>query len=303
METKVWLGVLLSVFLIAGCTSEQAPTPTTGNAFIGGTAGVVASFEPISIKEDNVFAIFDSEDFPLAVVLNNKGEQDVGVGNVSLTLLGPAQADFENIPQWSVRNSQVIEKVSDFNVQGGEEIVSFTPENNARYTRDVTGFVDINWNVEYTYAYQTHGIINDICFKGNPTDFKICTPKEKRTFSVSGAPLTITSVEQDTAGRGVMILRVNVENKGTGRSAIPGEDFDHRFDQIAYTVDEPEKWECKSGGRENQARLSEGKAMIICRLREALAEDDLYTRNVQLTLQYSYKELVLEKLRIKESVR
>jgi hypothetical protein len=302
MKKTILAILIMSLFIITACTTEKT-APTTGGAFIGGTAGITAAFEPLSIEQDGVFTIFDTEEFSLDVLLKNKGEETVKPDKVTLRLLGPAQTDFQNIQSWELKNSQEIEKVSEFNPEGGEEIVSFSPEANAKYTGLVTGLVDITWNLEYVYEYKTHLIVDEVCFKGDLTDKKVCKVKEPKTFSVSGAPITITSVEEDSAGRGVVLLKIQVQDSGIGDSTVAGKDFDHRFDQVAYTVDEPEKWECKSGGRENEARLTEGKATIICRLKTPLSEDDLYVRNVRITFDYLYKELIQEKLRIKESAK
>ena len=304
MKQTIFIIILSSMLLLTACSQEQEQTPAarTG-AFIGGTTGLTALFEPLSIQEENIFTVFDTEDFPLVVDLRNKGEETIQPNGVRVRLLGPAQQDFANIPAWTLQNLQVIEKVSDFNPQGGEEILSLTPQARARYTAPVTGFTDITWNIEYDYDYKTHLIVNDICFKGNPTDQKVCNPKEQKTFAVSAAPITITNAEQDSAGRGVVLLKIDVRNAGQGHSTIIGTDFDQRFDQLAYTIDEPDKWECKSSGRENEARLTDGTAQILCRLKLPLAEADLYTRSVRLTVSYAYKELIQEKLRIKESAR
>ena len=99
------------------------------------------------------------------------------------------------------------------------------------------------------------------------------------------------------------MLKFTVKNAGLGKATVSGEEFDSRFDQVAYTIDEPQKWECKSGGRENEARLVEGQADVVCRLKTALAEEDVFVKQVKLTLSYVYKELVQEKLRVKESVK
>ena len=294
--------IIISLFLLVACSSEETET-STGSAFIGGTEGIIASFEPLSIEEEGVFTIFDTEEFSLDILLKNKGEETVPLDKVTLRLLGPAQTDFQNIPSWELKNKQEIEKISEFNPEGGEEIVSFSPEANALYTGLVTGVADINWNLEYEYEYKTHLIIDEVCFKGDLTDDKVCQVKESKTFSVSGAPISITSVEEDSAGRGIVLLKINVEDKGIGEATVLGKEFDHRFDQVAYTVDEPDKWECKSGGRENEARLTECRATIICRLKTPLSEDDLYVRSVRLTFDYLYKELIREKLRIKESAK
>ncbi len=299
-KTFTFLTLLVSIVLLTSCGEGQQQT-TTGGVFIGGTEGIVATFEPFSIKEDNLYTIFDTEDFPLEVILKNKGEETVAPGKVTLKLLGPAREDFQNIPQWQVQNREEILKISEFNPSGGEEVVSFTPATNARYTALVTGFTDLTWNMEYMYDYKTHLIMNDVCFKGDFTDPKVCGVKGDKTVSVSGAPVIVTTVSQDTAGRGIILLKIGIKNAGTGQATFVGQDFDERFSQVKFAIDEPARWECKSGGRQNEARLVDGEAEIICRLKTAVPESDVYTRSVRLTLDYKYKELILEKLRIKES--
>ena len=294
---------IIGVLLLLTACGDDTTTQATEGAFIGGNLGIVATFEPLSVEEEGIFTIFDTEDFPIDVLLKNKGEQDVEAADVHLRLLGPPQEQFENLPNWELDNAVLIEKISEFNPEGGEEIVSFTPDTNAKYTGTITSFTDINWNLEYAYNYKTHLIINDVCFKEDITDDKVCEVKESKTFSVSGAPITVNSVEEDVAGKGIMLVKVEVSNAGLGSSTVPEEEFDNRFDQIAYSISEPEKWECKSGGREGSARLIEGAATIICRLKEPLAEDDIFTKSLELTLDYKYKELIVEKLRVKESVR
>lgn len=291
--------VIVSFLFIIGCSGKQA-TQNKG-AFLGGTTGVVASFEPLSIEENGIYTIFDSDDFPLEVVLNNKGEETLGKGKATLRLLGPPQTAFGNIPAWQIKNAEEIEKISEFNPEGGEEILSFAPLQRAKYKEKVTGFTDVNWNLEYWYDYKTHFIINDVCFKGDVTDPKVCVIKEGKSFSVSGAPVTVTGVSEDSGGKGIILVKIDIQNAGQGKATLTGQEFDRRFDQVHYTIQEPEKWKCTSSGRENEARLIDGKAQIICRLKDPLKDEELYTKQVTLTFDYTYKDLLQTKLRIKES--
>ena len=156
--------------------------------------------------------------------------------------------------------------------------------------------------MEYAYDYKTHVIINDVCFKEDLSDNKICEVQQSKTFALSGAPIAVTAVEEDSAGKGVIVLRIKLQNVGTGDSTLVGEDFDARFDQVGYEIDEPERWECKSGGRENVARFVDNLAEVVCKLKQPLQEGDLFTKVVTFTAKYKYRELAQEKLRIKESV-
>ena len=234
------------------------------------------------------------------MLIKNKGEHDIETGDVTLTLLGPAQEDFSNIPSWEKSNVDSVEKRSEFNPEGGEELISFTPSSYAIYGADVIGYTDITWNLNYAYNYATQVIINNVCFKGDITDDRVCEVKETKSISTSGAPIIVTSVEEDTGGKGIVLLKINIKNSGTGESTIVGEEFDDRFSQVSYEIDDSSKWECKSGGRENQARLIDGEAQIICRLSEALSEDDIYSQSVKLTINYKYQDLIQEVLRIKQ---
>ncbi|NQV91266.1 hypothetical protein HQ489_02220 [Candidatus Woesearchaeota archaeon] len=294
--------VCVSLLLVScgGSSKKVVESP-----FVGGTNGAVAVFEPLSIQENGVDTIFDSDDFIIEVVIKNKGEEVIPKGKANLRLLGPPQSAFKNIPSWTLKNVEDIDKVTEFNLDGGEEVITFTPTQAAIYSPSVTGFQDITFNLEYTYDYKTHVIISDVCFKGDITDPKVCEVKENKNAAVSSAPITVTSVAQDTGGKGVILLKVDISNAGQGESTLVGEDFDKtgRFDQISYKIDEPEKWKCSSGGRENEARLIDGKAQIICKLKKSLNEDELYTKPVRLTLDYTYKELLLKQLRIKESAK
>ncbi|MAG60613.1 hypothetical protein CL619_02385 [archaeon] len=291
----------LSVFL-AACSGNSSELDTTSpGAFIGGMSGIEVSFEPMSIMEDGYYTIYDTEDFPLEFIVTNEGEHTVAAGEVRLELLGPAQEDFSNIPSWEKSNSETIEEISEFNPSGDEEVISFTPNDYATYNAVIVGYQDLTWYVDYEFDYKTYLIVNDVCFKGDSSDERVCTVSEGRTYSVSGAPITVTSVEQDSGGKGIMLLKIGISNVDTGESTIVGEEFDDRFSQVSYTLEDSLSWECKSGGREGEARMVDGTAEIICQLADALDEDALYTKSIALTLDYTYRDIVSETLRVKES--
>lgn len=294
--------VIFSLIFLVGC-GEGKEKQDIGGAFIGGTQGMVASFEPLSILEDGVFTIFDTDDFPIEIVLKNKGEQEIDVGKATLKLLGPPPTAFDNIPEWTLKNTAKIEKISEFNLEGGEEIISFTPVTRGIYKEKVTGFTDITWNLEFSYDYKTHLIIDDVCFKGDVTNPKICEVKEAKKVSVSAAPIIVSAVAEDAGGKGIILLKIDINDAGQGEATIIGKEFDRRFDQVSFTIDEPEKWKCTSGGREGEARLIDGKAQIICRLNTPLGENELYVKPVRLTMDYTYKELLTENMRVKESAK
>ncbi|MDP3640307.1 MAG: hypothetical protein Q8R53_03845 [Nanoarchaeota archaeon] len=287
--------LLLSIFLVSCGPQQQAPSQ---GAFLGGTQGVLADFEPFGVEEEGKFTIFDTETFPLEVTLRNKGEYDLQPGDMKAKLLGPSPDEFSGIPAFEKQNAGIIDKISELVPLGGEETLSFASD--AKYEQDVTGAIDREWFASLEYKYQTYLILPEVCLKEDITDERICEVNEAKTFFVSGAPVTVTSVEESTAGKGIMALRIKVKNVGGGEVARLGEAFGIR-DELSYSIDDP-AWECKSGGKVNEARLDNGEAEIVCKLKAALAEGTLSTKQVSLTFDYRYRDLIQETLRIKQSV-
>ena len=143
-------------------------------------------------------------------------------------------------------------------------------------------------------------IVPEVCLKEDLTDQRVCNVKEAKTYFVSGAPITIKAVEEDTAGKGIVALKIMVSNAGTGKVTKPVEELGVR-NVLSYSLDDP-AWECKSGGKVDEARLDEaGNAEIVCKLKETLPEGHISTKQVQLTLDYKYRDLIQEKMRIKQS--
>lgn len=293
MKTKYLLFLILAVsLLVLTACEEEAAKPVA--------QGLVVEFIPISVMEEGIYSIYDDEEFPLEIILKNQGEEALKAGDVKLTLLGPSKEDFSGIA-WEKENTNDIEKVSEFNPEGGEETIEFADK--AKYLKEVHNFLDVTWNVDYQYKYKTYLVIDDICFKEDLKDPRVCTVKEPKTFSVSQAPVTITSVKEDTAGKGVIVLTIEVKNAGGGDITLVGEEFDNRFDQFAFEIDNPDKWECSCRGKENLGKIykNEDSTTIRCKLKQPLEEGELYTTPVKMTFEYLYENLIKETLRIKES--
>mgnify|MGYP001570413156 CR=1 FL=1 len=287
---------IMALLFLTACQQQQQQTAK--GAFIGGTQGVVPQFEAFGVEEEGMYAIFDEESFPLEVTLRNKGEYAVQPNEVSVKLLGPSQNEFSGIALWELKNTLALDSISELVPAGGEETLTFGSE--AKYTQKVTGIVDREWFANVEYRYQTYLIVPEVCLKEDLTDQRVCNVKEAKTYFVSGAPITVRSVEEDTAGKGIVALKIVVSNAGTGKVTKAGEEFGVR-NVLSYST-EDSAWECKSGGKVNEARLDEaGQAEIVCKLKEALPEGHISTKQVQLTLDYKYRDLIQEKLRIKQS--
>ncbi len=303
--SRCFLFLFLSSLLFLAACAPSEEQKTTQKVFVGGTDGIVASFEPFGIEEGGFFTVFDTEDFPVEVTIKNKGEEELQPGDVAIKLVGVTPADFEGIPSFTLQNKEVLDKATLLSpAQAGEETLDFTPgSTDATYKQKVIGFTDLNFFAQVDYRYKTRLIIPEVCFKEDLTDPRICEVKGAKEFHVSGAPITVTAVDEESGAKGVVVLKITVKNVDPANKVTKvGTPFDPRFGKLSFTIDEPEKWECKSSGKENEARLVEGTAPILCKLKQPLAEGDLFTKQVGLTFEYVYQTLIQQTVKVKESV-
>jgi len=293
MKSKIILSILLISLFLVGCESGDKKTSVAG-AFQGGTQGIIAEFEIFGVEEEGMYTIFDTEDFPIELTLRNKGEHELQTGDVTIKLMGPSPDEFSGIANWELQNTGTIGDVT----ENGEETITFASE--ASFNGEVTGLLDRNWFANIDYNYKTRLIIPEVCLKGDITDKSVCEIKEAKTFFVSGAPITVKSVEEDSAGKGIVMLKIIVSNVAGGKVTKLGEEFKATRDTLSFSIDDS-AWECKSSGKINEARLIDGNAEIRCKLKEALNKDTVSTKKVELEFDYIYRDTIQESLRIKES--
>jgi len=303
---KLIIFSIILLFITAGCKEEKKDNSFV-SPFIGGNKGLIAEFEEMGFfnEKSGMEEIFEGEAFPIEVVLKNKGEHTNTAGMATVTLLGININDFTGIVSNGVlQNIAEIEKISEFNKEGGEIILDFTSGNeDAKYKIPLVGLsYDISVFANVVYEYKTYAAVPKVCFKGNLNDPSVCEVEEIKDVFSSGAPIQVQSAEEKRAGTGRVSVEFKIENVGTGKVTKPGANFDPRYDQLSYTVSDANNWDCRSSGRSNEARLDEnGKATIICKWDGTpLTNNDLYTKQLDLTLFYKYKELVHKQLRIKK---
>jgi hypothetical protein len=299
---KYLIALLIGMILIAGCGEDEQVT-TGKSPYIGGNKGLIAEFEPFGIEEDGVYTIYDDETFPVQVLLKNKGEENIAIGNVKVELYGIYLGDFTGISSAQLTNSEEIEGISEVNSEGGEQIINFGSD--VQYLPDIQGdFVPLEILASYVYRYKTKTSIPKVCFKEDLRDPEVCDVDEKKTSYSSAAPIQVRSVEENPAGSGKVSLSFEIENVAGGSSTIPGQEFNTRYDQLQYRIipsTEAAKWKCTAAGREDQARFADKTATIICTLKDPLEEGAKYTKEIVLEIEYDYRDVIQESLRVRSS--
>lgn len=302
---KMLLLLIVGLFL-CGCDGETQET-VTESPFIGGSQGLVAEFEPLGIEEAGEYEIYADESFPIQIIFKNKGEQDVNAADLKAKIHGIYLGDFIGIAgtDGELSSTELVEgRIKDVDDEGGETIIDFG--SNVKYAPEIPGtFYDANVFVDFTYRYKTYSVVPEVCFKENLRDESVCEVEGSKTVYVSAAPIQVKSVEEKTAGKGIIEVDFNVVNVGSGDVTLPGEEFNDRYGQVRFQIEpatERPNWKCTHGANENFARLTDGEATIRCKLRNPLEEGDLYIKQIGLALEYDYKEQIKDTVRIKKEI-
>lgn len=310
MRKSILVLAVVLVILISGCQGGQQTTQYK-SPYIGGTQGVTAAFEPFGVSEQGTAAssggdqggiatIFDDETFPVEITLKNKGENDLAAGDVKITLKGVSPNDYEGIA-FDKSNANPLEKLSEFNPDGGEETVDF---GDAKYKIQLAGsYYQATLFASYQYPYKTHIAVPKVCFSTELKDTTVCEIEGIKDVFSSGAPIQVKAAKETRAGSNLIAMEFDIENVGGGQVRKPTETFDTRYDTISFSLDDtsdPSNWECRIGGEENGGRLTDGKATIRCKLKTAMPDKTMYTKQLDITISYLYKGLIDQSVMIKK---
>jgi len=309
------LSLILGIAIIlVGCEGGGTGDAPAKSPYIGGNQGVVATFEPMGIIEDGINTVWTGETFPVHVTVKNKGEVDIVASDtttkhLTVTLKGVDTSLFAITTAESTRdNTAALEGLSEFNKLGGETTLQF--KDNAVVAALTTPYYDADFYANVDYDYTTYAAVPKVCFKQDLRDETICDISGSKTVYSSGAPIKVTSVREDPAGSDTLALTFDIENVGGGRVTKVGEIFNPRYDKVGFSLSEAVPpaspvagtiyWTCTSAGKTGEARLVDGKTQIRCKS-TTLPADTLYTKQVILTLDYKYRTVIQQSLRVKKN--
>jgi hypothetical protein len=306
MRFTITLAVILAmVFAIGASCQSQNAEQTVEAPFHGGIDGITAEFMELGTVSDTgpENEVWEDEDFPLEVRLQNRGEYTLGAHEVELELKGISPNDFQGV-NFQETNPNEIEKVSEWLPEGGEDYVDF---GDAHYMNLIGTHYDANIFVYFTYPYETYINIPKVCYKDDIKDRTICDVDTTKQAFASGGPFQVGSVQERYIGKGKILLEVPIRNVAKGRAkAYSNDEFQTNFDEVEFVIDDPD-WECQSRGNPSVARISHpsgqpGNEDVFIRcINENLEEGALYTRSVTITLRYYYQDWLEQRVRIREN--
>jgi hypothetical protein len=208
MKKYLLIIFLLLALIISGCQPSQ--TTTTG-PFKGGIDGLSINF--VNLAPISQFSQNDS--VKVKVLLKNKGETQVTTGNAKSRMFGVNLDVFSLTPEYRSNLGPLIEIGP--NQDGGEQEIEL---GTIKYKGQIINSQDFTLRSRLCYVYQTKSAAN-VCIKSalsQEAGESTCDINGEKVTkgSVSGAPIQITSIKEQTRGSDQIRFDVTIENKGKG---------------------------------------------------------------------------------------
>ncbi len=217
MDKKIsFLIVVLFAVLVAfsGCSSKTKTQTTTAQAaFVGGSQGLALSFLP----GEPPAQLVDCQHFTAGIQVENKGE-----ANASMVLyLSGIDLDGFNMKgdRAATLNLNPAKKIGQSVVPGQQKVQSFEFDG-----RDVFATGSFTLYANALYNYQTQAVssvcLNENVYQQTTGGPETCKVSGTKTVENSGAPIKVTSVEENPGG-----FIVKVSNSGKGYSFLGPNDI------------------------------------------------------------------------------
>ncbi len=336
MDRRIFLVfLLLAILFIAGCTgrgpgfffrrqsaeTRQDDTPFTTQAHQG-TLGLEMRFAKNNPPRE-VFFTGSGTPFTVVVELRNRGATRIENGYLYIsgydkniiqqTILSPSGANYPI--QFD------IEPVTNFNPEGGYEIVEF--ENAIINWPPGTDSYRPVFRASACYQYET--VANPVvCIDPHPfsslIEDKPCRVRNKYDFNGQGAPVAITRVEQEGTEE-VVHFRIHIQNMQVRGVVYDKDRYDPSYGSegscpfnLKYTdinkiyydnptpffsgdsATKPQLIECKP---QSPVRLVDNKAVIFCKFALPDTLEEIYQTPLTITLRYGYLNYEEQQVTIK----
>ena len=286
---------LFTVLFIAGCQGGDSNSGGLGT-FMGGVEGVSVQFVDLAPPKT-----FDEDDsVSVKVMLKNKGEFDLVSGSAKARIFGVNLDNFGLTREYK-GTSGSLRGVGEFNTEGGQAEIDF---GNALYALPVINSEDFTFRARVCYPYQTR-ILSDVCIASalaleSNADIACDVAGDKiQTGDVSGAPIQVTSITEQTRGSNQVRFDLVIENNGKGEVFNPGVDCEtleadvsrlSNQDKVMLEIINPTGIVCDFKDKEPSSsgivELKTGKATISCWMD---VNDEPYVDRLSLKLDYLYR--------------
>ena len=300
---KYFILIVVGLFFIAGCSGDSGNETSTGT-FTGGVNGLSIGFVELSPP-----ATFDEgNSVPVKVILKNKGEYDLAAGQAKAKVYGVNLDNFGLAKDYK-STLQALRGVGEFNAEGGQGEIDF---GNAQYVLPVINSEEFVLRARVCYPYQTR-LLSEVCVANAASKSNDACSLDGEKVSkgdVSSAPITISSLKEQTRGGQQVRFDLVIENKGGGEVYNPSvscEELDEEMfrlsngNKVKLEIVNPVNVKCDFKDKEPEnsgiVELKMGKATVSCWLD---VNDEPYADRLSLKLDYMYRDDTSTNIRIFE---
>jgi hypothetical protein len=311
MDKKIIALILvLGVLFLSGCSDNKGKT-SKNNPFVGGTEGLVLSFQKGAPPEE----VYDGKNFPFSVEVNlkNNGETNIKKEDVLIKIKGISPSDFglldSDFTKYPTDDIGATEKNPEGTItEGMENVVTFE---NFNYQGQIAGNTPFSIWAEVCYKYSTKAQVPEFCIKENvlSTVDKICKVDEQKTVFSSSAPVQITNFIEEPMGKGMLRFTFTIKHNEKGYVYKQGTKCDPNSraneNKVYVTVNTGLPGTECSGLSEGTATsgyvvLYGGEKVVWCRQPISATTD--YTKAAEITLDYDYLDDISTSVTVKRSI-
>jgi len=301
---------LICLSLLVGCGSNDNGGTDMEDPFLGGTEGLIISFE----EDTPPTEVFDGGEFPFGIVvkLQNDGEQPVMKDDILVTISGILASEFGKQESELILNpTEDLEgnkKDSD-----GKKI-----ESNPVHVEfgDFNHLGELSGNTPYTFRA-------DVCYKYGTTantllcirkdnldrDEGVCVVNEDKKVFSSGAPIQIIDFKESARAKDKVAFTFTIAHKGNGDIFEPESKCDGSFEKenkIWVEIETGIEGALECSGLKDGTEKSGYVTMygsdkqITCS--QLLTTNSDYQKSITIKLTYDYKENKETKVLVKHAI-
>ncbi len=290
--------LVIGLFVLVGCEEDVASPSGKETPFIGGTDGLLIDLLDDSPPEE----VTDGGNYPFDVVvkLENAGEEMIVKEDVVVEISGIDPGEFGLTEEDLVKNPDedleaTRKSPEGSKVKGTLTYVTFPGFN---YAGSLSGNTPFIFRADVCYKYRT--ITNSkLCILEDlieVDDDALCKANERKTTHNSGAPVQVTSFEENVRGTNKIAFTFEIEHRGNGRiyKADTGCDVDLRTDEDKVWINVSsglENLKCTGLGdldTEGYVNLYDGKRTVTCT--QEIDSPSNREKTVKINLVYDYED-------------
>lgn len=293
---KIIVGlIIVFALIISGCNSSSSIDGNIDTNYHSGTKGIELNF----IANAPPSKIYNTESLEIMVEVTNRGATDVPTGKLYISGYDPKYLQIS-----PTSTSFNIKGKSIYNPDGRlNKLVTFTdsrvdiPENTDSLTQNI--------KVTACYNYKTEAS-ESVCIDPNPRSIteKVCTPRSLSLSSGQGAPVTITSIDEEM-GKDRVTFKINFANTGGGTIFDVHKGLTNCHTSLEYrdldVVDVQAQLSDKSlscePNRGQGVKLVNGKGFVYCYYQGSLG-DDAYSTQLSVDIEYAYRKSITKSFEI-----